>query len=282
MTSVSPIRTRPTPVIIGLRTRRYGPSTTRCRVGSHGASVPSPSASKSAIVWATRTAPAASSTAPAITGSAAAATWEAPADVRPVRGDEQRREDDRHRAGQGRDRGEVTPPPGQARQARSTSSTSPSRPMITSETIEGGRGRGRRRRVPRPARPPAPAASPTSLSRSAMTPPSGLGRCRAGSRPAHLGGEPASVEASPKTKSSSGIGAPIRSTGLVESAITTKRSAAAATIFSRVWAPPPPLTSQRSGATWSAPSIARSRRSSGRSPRRGCRARAPDPRSRPR
>ena len=44
--------------------------------------------------------------------------------------------------------------------------------------------------------------------------------------------------------------------------MTTKRSAAAATIFSRVWAPPPPLTSQRSGATWSAPSIAMSSRSS--------------------
>src|SRR4051812_47266925 len=48
--------------------------------------------------------------------------------------------------------------------------------------------------------------------------------------------------------------------------MTTKRSAAAATIFSRVWAPPPPLTSQPSGLIWSAPSIAmssRSRRSNG-------------------
>ena len=44
--------------------------------------------------------------------------------------------------------------------------------------------------------------------------------------------------------------------------MTTKRSAAAATIFSRVCAPPPPLTSQPSGATWSAPSIAMSSRSS--------------------
>ena len=50
------------------------------------------------------------------------------------------------------------------------------------------------------------------------------------------------------------------SVGLLESAITTKRSAAAATIFSRVWAPPPPLTSQRSGDIWSAPSIAMSSR----------------------
>ena len=51
------------------------------------------------------------------------------------------------------------------------------------------------------------------------------------------------------------------STGLEESAITTKRSAAAATIFSRVWAAPPPLTSQPSGAIWSAPSMAMSKRS---------------------
>ena len=52
--------------------------------------------------------------------------------------------------------------------------------------------------------------------------------------------------------------------------MTTKRSAGAATIFSRVWAPPPPLTSQRSGAIWSAPSIAMSRRSSHRRARSGC------------
>ena len=43
--------------------------------------------------------------------------------------------------------------------------------------------------------------------------------------------------------------------------MTTNRSAAAATIFSRVWAPPPPLISQPSGAIWSAPSIAMSSRS---------------------
>ncbi len=42
--------------------------------------------------------------------------------------------------------------------------------------------------------------------------------------------------------------------------MTTKRSAAAATIFSRRWAPPPPLISQPSGVTWSVPSIAMSRR----------------------
>ena len=40
--------------------------------------------------------------------------------------------------------------------------------------------------------------------------------------------------------------------------MTTKRSAAAATIFSRRWAPPPPLISQPSGVTWSVPSIAMS------------------------
>ena len=68
------------------------------------------------------------------------------------------------------------------------------------------------------------------------------------------------VAARPKRCSSSGIGAAISSTGFEESAMTTKRSAAAATIFSRVWAPPPPLTSQPSGAIWSAPSIAMSRR----------------------
>ena len=60
--------------------------------------------------------------------------------------------------------------------------------------------------------------------------------------------------------SSTGTGARARRPAFDSSTITTKRSAAAATIFSRVCAPPPPLTSQRSGATSSAPSIARSRR----------------------
>ena len=50
-------------------------------------------------------------------------------------------------------------------------------------------------------------------------------------------------------------------TTLESSAMTTKRSAVAATIFSRVCAAPPPLTSQPSGAIWSAPSIAMSSRS---------------------
>ena len=43
--------------------------------------------------------------------------------------------------------------------------------------------------------------------------------------------------------------------------MTTKCSAAPATIFSLVWAPPPPLTSQPSGEIWSAPSIVMSNRS---------------------
>ena len=64
--------------------------------------------------------------------------------------------------------------------------------------------------------------------------------------------------------------------------MTTKRSAAAATIFSRRWAPPPPLISQPSGVNSSVPSIAMSRRASCRSLRPGCRASAPGPRSRPR
>ena len=51
-----------------------------------------------------------------------------------------------------------------------------------------------------------------------------------------------------------------RSTVLFEPTMTTNRSAAAARAFSRVWAAPPPLTSQPDGATWSAPSIARSTR----------------------
>ena len=75
-------------------------------------------------------------------------------------------------------------------------------------------------------------------------------RARAASRRARSGA----------ARAGSGRRAP--STGFDESAITTNRSAAAATIFSRVCAPPPPLTSQPSGAIWSAPSIAMSRRSS--------------------
>ena len=44
--------------------------------------------------------------------------------------------------------------------------------------------------------------------------------------------------------------------------MTTKRADAAATTFSRVCAPPPPLITHPSGATWSAPSMAMSSASS--------------------
>ena len=54
-----------------------------------------------------------------------------------------------------------------------------------------------------------------------------------------------SVAGVPKPSSSSGIGGEISAGPACRTeAITTKRSAAAATIFSRVCAPPPPLTSQ--------------------------------------
>ena len=68
------------------------------------------------------------------------------------------------------------------------------------------------------------------------------------------------VAAKPNESSSSGTGGAERQhTGLDESAMTTKRSAAAATIFSRVWAAPPPFTSHPSGEIWSAPSMAMSK-----------------------
>jgi hypothetical protein len=60
---------------------------------------------------------------------------------------------------------------------------------------------------------------------------------------------------------SSGMGGWSAPTGLEESTTTTKRSAETPTSFSRVWAAPPPFTSQPSGATWSAPSMQRSSRS---------------------
>ena len=69
------------------------------------------------------------------------------------------------------------------------------------------------------------------------------------------------VALNPNDSSSRGTGAWTAATGLDESAMTTKRSAAAATIFSRVWAAPPPLTNQPSGEIWSAPSMVRSNRS---------------------
>ena len=61
----------------------------------------------------------------------------------------------------------------------------------------------------------------------------------------------------------------IRSTSLSAETITTNRSAAAATIFSQEWVPPPPLMSQPEGATWSAPSIAMSSRGSASRPSKG-------------
>src|SRR5579875_1666632 len=91
-----------------------------------------------------------------------------------------------------------------------------------------------------------------------MTTPSGLG----GASRRLNGASLRTVAGRPKRSSSSGTGRPSACTGVVESAITTNRAAAAATIFSRVWAPPPPLTSQPSGAIWSAPSIAMSSRAS--------------------
>src|SRR5205823_435249 len=70
----------------------------------------------------------------------------------------------------------------------------------------------------------------------------------------------ASVAAIPTSASSSGIGGVSASTILLAETITMKRSLAAATAFSRVCAPPPPLTSQPAGSTSSAPSIVTSRR----------------------
>ena len=118
----------------------------------------------------------------------------------------------------------------------------PGRPSPT------GRGRDR----PRPASPRggrrARRARAPCPRKSAITPPSGLcgvsGRSSTSPSSAEIR---ASVEARPNADSSSGIGAAILSTVFEESAITTNSSAVAATIFSRVWAPPPPLTSQRSG-----------------------------------
>ena len=70
----------------------------------------------------------------------------------------------------------------------------------------------------------------------------------------------ACVAASPNGITSTGSGKrPRTSTHLVSSAITIMRSDAAATIFSRNSAPPPPLIRLSAGSTSSAPSIVRSR-----------------------
>src|SRR3954453_20484930 len=98
-----------------------------------------------------------------------------------------------------------------------------------------------------------------------MTPPSGLtGTSRSRALPSR-----SSVAASPNSSSSSGTGGASRSTSLSEETITINRSAAARTAFSRVWAAPPPFTSQPDGATWSAPSIATSSRASAIAPPNG-------------
>ena len=76
------------------------------------------------------------------------------------------------------------------------------------------------------------AGSSTGPTQSASTPPSGVeGASRSLASPSL-----SSVAASPNETSSSGIGGRSRSTSLSEETITTKRSAAAATIFSRVGA----------------------------------------------
>ncbi len=112
--------------------------------------------------------------------------------------------------------------------------TASPRPMKRSLTIAGGK---------RPW-----AATPGSASsRAASSAGSAIGAAVVGdraavgaggtSRSATSGPSRARVEAMPKEKSSSGTGPRRASTGLLESAMTTKRSAAAATIFSRRWAP---------------------------------------------
>src|SRR4029453_17515040 len=63
-TTASPARTKATPLIIGLRTWRYGPRATSFAVGSQGASVPSPIVEKSRIVHTTNTRPTAIGTTP--------------------------------------------------------------------------------------------------------------------------------------------------------------------------------------------------------------------------
>src|SRR6201995_5335235 len=90
-----------------------------------------------------------------------------------------------------------------------------------------------------------------------MMPPSGL----SGTSRSDAGSTRRKVARSPKDSSSRGMGACRAGTGLEGSAMTTKRAGAPATIFSPVWAPPPPLTSNPSGAIWSAPSIVMSNRS---------------------
>ena len=62
--AASPIKMASTPVIIGLRTRQYGPCTTSRRVGSHEASVPLPMLANSRRVHTQSASPAAMSVSP--------------------------------------------------------------------------------------------------------------------------------------------------------------------------------------------------------------------------
>src|SRR5678810_632662 len=63
-TTASPVRIVATPVIIGLRVYRYGPTATRLDVGSHGASVPLPTRTNRLMHHVTSTRPASNSRPP--------------------------------------------------------------------------------------------------------------------------------------------------------------------------------------------------------------------------
>ncbi len=136
-------------------------------------------------------------------------------------------------------------------------SARPSRPRATStsETSSGAKSPCSTTPGVPASRSASAAGSSMSPTQSARTPPSGVaGASRSVASPSL-----SSVAARPNERSSSGIGGRTRSTTFSDETITTKRSAAAATIFSRVWAPPPPFTTHELGVTWSAPSTAMSR-----------------------
>src|SRR3954452_17559348 len=98
---VSPNRISTTPLIIGLRTCRYTPATTRCLGGSHGASVPRPRVAKWRMVATTSASPQRITTAP---GNAAARLREG----KRTHGEDDVRHDERDRRGQEEDRKDVT------------------------------------------------------------------------------------------------------------------------------------------------------------------------------
>ena len=91
--------------------------------------------------------------------------------------------------------------------------------------------------------------------KSAITPPSGL---RGTSRRVTVSSD-RKVAARPNSINSKGTGGVNAGTNLSADTMTMNASAAAATLFSRVCAAPPPLMIQPCGSTWSAPSIAMSR-----------------------